>query len=211
MVDHTDPTKLIIPALEVLKDGPYIVVATTGGSQTAELRQRFAGPNIVIDDFIDCDVLFQHVDVFVMNDGFGSVLTATRHGVPVVAAGKTEGKNDSNARIGHNRLGVDLRKERPKPASIHAAVVRFSRTRPTPPTSAPYARNSMVRPDGPYRSSAHGQSTAHPPMTGTSQINGSACAALGLDAMTPRPFMPRSAGGVRRDVGPASGFRASRH
>ncbi len=123
-VDHTDPTKLIIPALDVLKDGPYVVVATTGGSQTAELRQRFAAPNIIIEDFIDYDVLFPHVDVFVTNGGFGSVLAAIRHGVPVVAAGKTEGKNDINARIGHNRLGVDLRKERPKPASIHAAVVR---------------------------------------------------------------------------------------
>lgn len=134
-VDHTDPTKLIIAALQGLKDGPYVVVATTGGSQTAELRQRFAAPNIVIEDFIDYDVLFPHADVFVANGGFGSVLAAIRHGVPVVAAGKTEGKNDITARIGHNRLGVDLRKERPKPASIHAAVVRVLAVRPTPPTS----------------------------------------------------------------------------
>ncbi|MDX6242097.1 MAG: hypothetical protein QOG10_7039 [Kribbellaceae bacterium] len=123
-VDHTDPTKLIVPALEALADGPYVVVATTGGARTAELRQRFAARNVIVADFIDYEVLFPHVDVFVTNGGFGSVLAAMRHGVPVVAAGKTEGKNDVNARIGHNHLGIDLRQERPKPASIRAAVGR---------------------------------------------------------------------------------------
>ena len=40
-VDNTDPTKLIVPTLEALEDGPYVVVATTAGTQTAELRDRF--------------------------------------------------------------------------------------------------------------------------------------------------------------------------
>lgn len=123
-VDNTDPTKLIIPALQALKDGPYILVATTAGVQTAELRERFAAPNVVIEDFVDYDRLFPHVKVFVTNGGFGSVLAAMRHGVPVVAAGKTEGKNDVDARVGYNRLGLDLRTERPKPARIRAAVAR---------------------------------------------------------------------------------------
>jgi UDP:flavonoid glycosyltransferase YjiC (YdhE family) len=123
-VDHTDPTKLIVPALEALADGPFVVVATTGGARTAELRRRFASRNVIVEDFIDYEGLFPHVDVFVTNGGFGSVLAAMRHGVPVVAAGKTEGKNDINARIGHNHLGIDLRQERPKPASIRAAVSR---------------------------------------------------------------------------------------
>jgi UDP:flavonoid glycosyltransferase YjiC (YdhE family) len=123
-VDNTDPTKLIVPTLEALKNGPYVVVATTAGVQTAQLRERFASPNVVIEDFIDFDRLFPQVDVFVTNGGFGSVLAAMRHGVPVVAAGKTEGKNDIDARVGYNRLGVDLRTERPKPARIRAAVYR---------------------------------------------------------------------------------------
>ena len=123
-VDHTDPTKLIVPALQALAGGPYVVVATTGGNQTAQLRERFASPRVVIVDFIDYDALFPHVDVFVTNGGFGSVLAAMRHGVPVVGAGKTEGKNDIDARVGHNGLGIDLRTERPRPASIRAAVRR---------------------------------------------------------------------------------------
>ncbi len=100
------------------------MVATTGGNQTAQLRERFVSPRVVIVDFIDYDALFPHVDVFVTNGGFGSVLAAMRHGVPVVGAGKTEGKNDIDARVGHNGLGIDLRTERPRPASIRAAVRR---------------------------------------------------------------------------------------
>jgi len=123
-VDNTDPTKLIVPTLEALAHGPHVVVATTGGVQTAELRSRFGAPNVVIEDFIDYDELFPHVAVFVSNGGFGSMLAALRQGVPVVGAGKREGKNDNNARIDHNRLGVDLRSERPKPARIAAAVER---------------------------------------------------------------------------------------
>lgn len=123
-VDNTDPTKLIVPTLEALKDEPYIVVATTAGAQTAELRRHFPSPNLVIEDFINYDVLFPHVDVFVTNGGFGSVLAAMRHGVPVVGAGKAEGKNDIDARVGYNRLGIDLRSERPQPARIRAGVRR---------------------------------------------------------------------------------------
>lgn len=121
-VDNTDPTKLIVPTLEALAGGRYVVVATTGGAQTAKLRERFGGPNVVIEDFIDYEALLPHVEVFVSNGGYGSMLAALRHGVPIIGAGKREGKNDNNARVGYNRLGVDLRTERPKPADIVAAV-----------------------------------------------------------------------------------------
>jgi UDP:flavonoid glycosyltransferase YjiC (YdhE family) len=123
-VDNSDPTKLIVSTVEALKDGPYVVVATTAGVQTAQLRKRYAAPNVVIEDFINYDDLFPHVDVFVSNGGFGSVLAAMRHGVPVVGAGKREGKNDINARVGYNRLGIDLRNERPRPVAIRGAVRR---------------------------------------------------------------------------------------
>jgi MGT family glycosyltransferase len=123
-VDNADPSKLIVSTLEALKDGPYVVVATTAGARTDQLRERFAAPNVVIADFINYDDLFPHVDVFVTNGGFGSVLAAMRHGVPVVTAGKREGKNDINARVAWNGLGVDLRSERPNPARIRAAVRR---------------------------------------------------------------------------------------
>ena len=124
-VDNTDPGKLIVPTIEALKDSEYVVVATTAGAHTAALRARFPQPNVVIEDFIDYDNLFPHVDVFVTGGGFGSTLAAFQNGVPVVAAGKREGKNDINARVGYNRLGIDLRSEHPKPAAIRKAVRRL--------------------------------------------------------------------------------------
>lgn len=123
-VDNAEPGKLIIPTIEALKDSEYVVVATTSGAHTADLRERYPQPNVVIADFIDYEELFKHTDVFVSSGGFGSNLAAFLHGVPVVAAGKREGKNDINARIGHNRLGIDLRTERPKPAALRRAVKR---------------------------------------------------------------------------------------
>ena len=123
-VDNTDPTKIIIPTIEALKNCGYVVVATTAGVQTDALRARFRQPNVVIADFINYDELFPHVDVFVASGGWGSNLAAFLHGVPVVGAGKRESKNDVNARIGYNKLGIDLRSEHPKPAAILKAVRR---------------------------------------------------------------------------------------
>ena len=60
---------------------------------------------MVIEDYLDYDDLFNHVDVFVTGGGYGSSLAAFLHGVPVVGAGKREGKNDVNARVGYNKLG----------------------------------------------------------------------------------------------------------
>ena len=121
-VDNTDPGKLLVPTIEALKDSPFVVVATTSGAGTEPLRARYPLPNVVIEDYIDYDDLFAHVDVFVTSGGFGSNLAAFLHGVPVVGAGKREGKNDINARVGYNQLGIDLRSEHPKPAAILKAV-----------------------------------------------------------------------------------------
>ena len=121
-VDNSHPEKLIVPTLEGLRDSPYLVVATTGGAHTDELRARFAGPNVVIEDFVDFEALFRRADAFVCNGGFGSILSALHHGVPIIGAGTREGKNDNNARIAYRGLGVDLRTETPKSGQIAAAV-----------------------------------------------------------------------------------------
>lgn len=120
---------MFIPAIEALKDGPYLVVATTGGQHTDELRAPYPQGNVVIEDFVDFDLLFEHADAFVCNGGFGSVQLALRHGVPVVGAGTREGKNDINARLAYHGYGVNLRSERPKPRRIARAVARVATDR----------------------------------------------------------------------------------
>jgi UDP:flavonoid glycosyltransferase YjiC (YdhE family) len=121
-VDNDDPTKLIAPALEALRDTSHLVVVTTGGKNTANLRDRFRSENVIIEDFADFNELFEHADLFVTNGGYGSVMLALSHGVPLLAAGKREAKNDVNARIGYRRLGLDLRTERPSSRRIAAGV-----------------------------------------------------------------------------------------
>ena len=123
--------------------------------QTAELRAQFAGSSrVVVEDYVDYDALFPHADAFVSSGGFGSLLAAVRHGVPVIGAGKREGKNDVNTRVDHCGLGVDLRSERPKPSAIRRAVdkvlgspsyaARVAEVRAELEAYAPYARIGEV-------------------------------------------------------------------
>ena len=58
-VDNTDAEKLFVPALEALKGGSHLVIATTGGKNTEELRRRFPEANVVVEDFLDFDLLFR--------------------------------------------------------------------------------------------------------------------------------------------------------
>jgi UDP:flavonoid glycosyltransferase YjiC (YdhE family) len=124
-VDNDDPDKLIVPSLEAFGAGPYLVVATTGGSHTSELRNRYPQENVIIEDFLDFGALFQNVDVFICNGGYGSVMSALLQGIPVLSAGKREGKNDVNARLDHLGHGIDLRTERPSPKQVADGVARI--------------------------------------------------------------------------------------
>jgi UDP:flavonoid glycosyltransferase YjiC (YdhE family) len=123
-VDNTDADKLFVPALEALKGASHLVIATTGGKNTEKLRKRFPEANVVIEDFIDFDLIFEHADLFICNGGYGSILLALSHGVPILSAGTREGKNDINSRIDYSGFGVDLKTERPKRERIAKGVTR---------------------------------------------------------------------------------------
>lgn len=115
--------KIIAPTLEAFKDDPdTLVVATTGGSQTAELRERYPFSNLVIEDYIDFNVVMPFVNVFVTNGGYGGVMLGLQHKLPIVAAGVHEGKNEIAARLDYCKVGIDLKTETPKPAQIRQAV-----------------------------------------------------------------------------------------
>jgi UDP:flavonoid glycosyltransferase YjiC (YdhE family) len=124
-VDNKDPNKLIVPALEALKDSGALLVVATGHSKTAELRKLYPQDNIVIEDFVDFDFIFDHTDVFVCNGGYGSVMLALSHGVPLLVAGEREGKNDVNAHVDYFKAGIDLRTEATKPEHIRRGVERL--------------------------------------------------------------------------------------
>lgn len=124
-VDNKDPEKLIVPALEALKDTGALLVVTTGHGDTTGLRQRYPQDNIVIEDFVDFNFIFNHTDLFITNGGYGSVLLSLSKGVPVLGAGVKEGKNDINAQVDYFGVGLDLRTENPKPAAIRRATARL--------------------------------------------------------------------------------------
>jgi UDP:flavonoid glycosyltransferase YjiC (YdhE family) len=124
-VDNADPSKLIIPALQALKDTDVLLVVATGHSRTDELRKAYAQDNVIIEDFVDFDFILDHSDLFICNGGTGSVLLSLSKGVPLLGAGVREFKNDNNARIDYFRVGINLRTERPSPDAIRRAANRL--------------------------------------------------------------------------------------
>jgi glycosyltransferase involved in cell wall biosynthesis len=124
-VDNKDPGKLIVPALEALKDTDALLVVATGYSKTEELRKSYSQDNIIIEDFIDFEFILEHTDLFICNGGYGSVLLSLSKGVPLLTAGIREGKNDVNAHVDYFGVGIDLRTESPRPGDIRQAAERI--------------------------------------------------------------------------------------
>ncbi len=116
----TDDAQLLRPALEALATEDVLVVAVTGGPDPADLGPVPA--NARVERRIPFDALLPHVDVMVTNGGFGGVQLALAHGVPLVAAGRTEDKVEVAARVAHSGAGVDLRTQTPSAARLREAV-----------------------------------------------------------------------------------------
>jgi UDP:flavonoid glycosyltransferase YjiC (YdhE family) len=117
-----DPEKILVPTLEAFKNTDTLVVVTTGGSKTQELKKRFPYANIIIEDFIPFGDVMPYADVYITNGGYGGVMLGIENELPLVVAGVHEGKNEINARIGYFELGINLKTERPKPAQMKKAV-----------------------------------------------------------------------------------------
>ncbi|WP_460994823.1 glycosyltransferase [Spirosoma harenae] len=115
--------KILVPTLEAYKNEPdTMVIVTTGGSGTAELRQRFPQTHFLIEDFIDYNAVMPYLSVYVTNGGYGGVMLALQYKLPIVAAGIHEGKDDIAARVQFNQVGIDLRTETPTSNQIRRAV-----------------------------------------------------------------------------------------
>jgi UDP:flavonoid glycosyltransferase YjiC (YdhE family) len=119
---ETDVEKIIVPTLEAFKNTDVLVIATTGGAQTQQLRVRYPYPNILIEDFIAFDDIMPECDVYITNGGYGGVLLSIQNELPMVVAGMHEGKNEINARVGYFKLGINLRTDTPAPSQIKTNV-----------------------------------------------------------------------------------------
>ena len=117
-----DVNKLIVPTLEAFKGSEHLIVVTTGGSQTNELRKQFMHDNIIIEDFIPFSEIMPYVHLYITNGGYGGVMLGIKNQLPMVVAGVHEGKNEITARIGYFDLGINLKTEKPSVKQIRNAV-----------------------------------------------------------------------------------------
>jgi MGT family glycosyltransferase len=120
-----DVTKLLVPTLEAFKNTNTLVICTTGGSQTAELRKAYPHNNLIIEDFIPFNEVMPYANAYITNGGYGGVMLGIENKLPLVVAGVHEGKNEICARVGYFNLGVNLKTERPNPTQIRQAVEKL--------------------------------------------------------------------------------------
>jgi MGT family glycosyltransferase len=116
----TDHRELLRPTLDALAEDDVMVVAVTGGPDPADLG-RLPG-NARAARFLPFDEVLPHAHAYVTNGGFGGVQLALSHGVPIVAAGKTEDKADVAARVAYAGVGVNLKTQKPSARQIRTAV-----------------------------------------------------------------------------------------
>jgi UDP:flavonoid glycosyltransferase YjiC (YdhE family) len=96
-------------------------VITTGGDP----EHGLPGPvpdNARVEAFVPHTALLPHVDLMITNGGYGGVMTALAHGVPLIVAGTTEEKPEIAARVAWSGAGLDLRTKRPSPRQIADAT-----------------------------------------------------------------------------------------
>jgi UDP:flavonoid glycosyltransferase YjiC (YdhE family) len=124
---ESDHSKLIHPTLEAFKDSDYLVLVATGFHHTETLRKKYPQQNIIIEGFMDFDEVMRRCDVYITNGGYGGVLSAIHHALPMVCAGVHEGKNEICTRIGYFNIGIDLKTENAKPLALRTAIEKVIR------------------------------------------------------------------------------------
>jgi UDP:flavonoid glycosyltransferase YjiC (YdhE family) len=121
---NVDPRDLILPALEALAGLPVLVVVGLG-HRTAPLP----GPlpeNARVASMLPYSRLLPRTSVVITNGGYGGVLQALRHDIPLVVAGGDLDKPEIAARLAWHGAAVDLRTGSPRPAAIAGAYRRVS-------------------------------------------------------------------------------------
>jgi MGT family glycosyltransferase len=119
---ESDPGKLLEPTIQAFMNSDVLVIATTGGKQTKALQEKYAAPNIIIEDFIPFNDVMKYANVYVTNGGYGGTIQSVMNRVPMVAAGLHEGKNEVCARIGYFGIGINLQTETPAVEAVYHAV-----------------------------------------------------------------------------------------
>jgi MGT family glycosyltransferase len=121
---NIDPSDLIRPALEALADRDVLVVVATGVSGRDELPFAVPG-NARVAGFLPYAELLPRTDVVITNGGWGGVLAALSHGIPLVIAGGDLDKPEIAARVAWAGAGVNLKTGTPTAAKVAAGFDRI--------------------------------------------------------------------------------------
>jgi MGT family glycosyltransferase len=120
---NNDLSLLLLPAIAALADQDMLVIATTGDRDPGDVMPTAARPaNLRLEEFVPFTELLPLADLLVTNGGIGGVQMALACGVPVVAAGLSEDKMETNARLARSGAGLSLKTHEPSVTSIRAAV-----------------------------------------------------------------------------------------
>ncbi|GAA1057157.1 glycosyl transferase [Agromyces luteolus] len=122
---NVDPDDLIRPAFAALGRQPVSIVATTGRADAPDLPFP-APPNAHVAGLVDYAELLPRTDAMITNGGWGGVLAALAHGIPLIVAGGDIDKPVIAARVAWAGAGIDLRTGTPSPRAILRAWRRLS-------------------------------------------------------------------------------------
>lgn len=122
----TDPEELIRPVVAGLADHDATIVVATG-SRTDGTVPFPVPANARVAALLPYRDLLPTTDVMVTNGGWGGVLAALAHGIPLVVAGGDLDKPTIAAMVARSGAGIDLRTGRPTPAAVREAVDRVTR------------------------------------------------------------------------------------
>jgi MGT family glycosyltransferase len=119
---NQDFGQLIGPTLAALAQEPdLLVIATAGGRPVDAIPGPIPG-NARLASYLPFEWLLPRVDAVVTNGGYGSVNQALSFGIPLVTAGVTEDKADTNARVAWSGVGLNLRTQKPTPSVLRKAI-----------------------------------------------------------------------------------------
>ncbi|KAF3045961.1 hypothetical protein E8E12_009039 [Didymella heteroderae] len=122
---ETDLSNLVLPTLEALEDrDDVLVVATTVAVEPADIPDLVVPHNARVAKFVPYDLLLPMVDVLVINGGYGAIVQALEHGVPVVVSGKGQDKAVTSAIIQWSGVGIDIGGRSPGLEKIRDGVAK---------------------------------------------------------------------------------------
>ena len=121
-IANYDFSELVGPTLTGLAGESDLTVLITTGNRPIESIPVPIPANARVATFLPLEDILPHVDLLITNGGYGTVNMALAHGVPIVAAGLTEDKEEVCAHVQWAGVGIDLHTQRPEPEALRRAA-----------------------------------------------------------------------------------------